>query len=108
MIPDKFRELLLQRQVELLSVSEIGIQSADTVELDQSKVGRLSRMDALQTQAMSIETNRRRNIELQRIESALQRLDSEEYGFCVSCGEEISSGRLQSDPATPVCINCAK
>ena len=105
---DKYRQLLLQRQAELISVSEISAQSADTVELDPSKVGRLSRMDALQAQAMSVETNRRRNIELQRIETALQRLDNEKYGLCVSCGEEISSGRLQSDPATPVCINCAK
>jgi len=32
------------------------------VELDQSKVGHLSRMDAMQSQAMAVEAKRRREI----------------------------------------------
>ena len=101
------RDTLQQRLQELLAVKETGIEAADTVELDQQKVGRLSRMDALQAQAMSIETNRRREIELQRIRSALKRFDDNEFGICVSCGDEISLQRLQIEPATPVCIDCA-
>jgi len=102
-----FRVLLLKRQSELLQVKETGDVAASVVELDQSKVGRLSRMDAMQAQAMSVETNRRREIELQRIGTALQRLQSDEYGYCVSCDEEISHKRLEVEPATPICINCA-
>ena len=78
-----------------------------TVELDQTRVGRLSRMDALQGQAMAQETARRRQQERQRIVAALRRLDNGEYGACVRCGEEIAGRRLQNDPAVPTCIGCA-
>lgn len=105
---EQYRQLLLQRQEELLAVRETGRDSAGTVELDQAKVGRLSRMDALQGQAMSAETNRRREIELQRIDAALRRIDAGEFGICINCDEPIAEGRLQSDPAVPICINCAK
>ncbi|MFO6277706.1 TraR/DksA family transcriptional regulator, partial [Pseudomonas aeruginosa] len=30
-----------------------------------------------------------------------------EYGWCNQCGELIASGRLEFDPATPLCITCA-
>ena len=104
---DEFRELLEHRKQELLDVKETGDDSAETVELDQARVGRLSRMDAMQAQAMSKETNRRRDIELQKINAAFQRIDNGEYGFCLNCGEDIAEGRLRIDPATPVCIVCA-
>ena len=104
---ENFKTILTRRQSDLLQVRGTGEGSAAVVELDQSRVGRLSRMDAMQAQAMSVETNRRREIELQRIGSALQRLQSDEYGYCLRCDEEISRQRLEVEPATPVCIDCA-
>lgn len=104
---ESFRERLLERRQQLREVAETGAASAATVELDQTRVGRLSRMDALQGQAMSQETNRRRDLELQRITAALQRIEDDEYGLCLRCGEEIAAGRLESDPSTPFCIRCA-
>ncbi len=104
---EDFRTLLENRKNELLLVTSAGTEAAAVVELDQTKVGRLSRMDALQAQAMSVETNRRRGIELRRIDAALMRIENDEYGYCLNCGEPIATGRLHSDPATPVCIGCA-
>ena len=83
-------------------------EERQAVELDQTKVGRLSRMDALQRQAMAQETERRRRIELQKIDAALARIDSDDYGYCLSCGEEIGEARLELDPAVPNCIDCAR
>ncbi len=103
----RFELLLTERQADLLEVKATGEGAAAVVELDQTKVGRLSRMDAMQAQAMSAETNRRREIELIRIDSALQRLQQKEYGICVSCGEDIARQRLEVDPAATVCIDCA-
>ncbi|MHA1554164.1 MAG: TraR/DksA family transcriptional regulator [Alphaproteobacteria bacterium] len=77
------------------------------VELDQQAVGRLSRMDALQVQAMALETSRRRGLELQRIAAALARIDEGEYGYCLECGDEIAARRLEFTPAAPLCIGCA-
>jgi len=64
-------------------------------------------MDALQGQAMAQETVRRRKNELSRIEAALNRVASGEFGFCGNCDEEISHKRLELDPSLPLCINCA-
>lgn len=99
---------LLTRREELLRLTEASAEARRPVELDQARVGRLSRMDAMQSQAMSVETDRRRQIEVRRIDAALTRLDDGEYGFCASCGEAIALKRLEFDPATPVCIGCAE
>ena len=104
---ESFSTRLQDRRQELELVRQTASQSADVVELDQARVGRLSRMDALQAQAMSVETLRRREIELQRIYSALQRIQAGQYGECLNCGDAIGKGRLQVDPATPVCLQCA-
>ena len=102
-----FRQRLLQQQQELLSLQGTADQASQTVELDQTSVGRLSRMDALQGQAMSRERERRRRIELQKITAALRRIEAGDYGFCISCGEQIALKRLELDPAAPLCIDCA-
>ncbi|MDH5489049.1 MAG: TraR/DksA C4-type zinc finger protein [Rhodospirillaceae bacterium] len=100
------KKLLLEKQ-ELLHDAELSSDDRKAVTLDQTSVGRLSRMDAMQAQEMALETERRREIELGRIERALERIKNGEYGFCQSCDEEITEKRLEIDPATPVCINCA-
>lgn len=81
---------------------------SDVVEVDQTTQGRLSRMDALQGQAMAQEVARRRDAEIRRIDAALQRIDEGDYGYCVACGEEVALKRLELDPATPNCIDCAR
>ncbi|MCV3270443.1 TraR/DksA family transcriptional regulator [Roseobacter sinensis] len=85
-----------------------GLDGQKTVTLDQQAVGRLSRMDALQNQAMAQAQARRRQAERQRIRAALQRLEDGEYGYCTDCGEEIAPARLVSDPATPRCLDCTR
>jgi DnaK suppressor protein len=77
------------------------------VELDQQSVGRLSRMDAIQVQAMAVATEARRQERLQVIEAALRRLDVSEYGYCVRCDEDIPARRLAVDPAVTRCVDCA-
>ncbi len=103
----KVRQDLFACRAELERISQATAESRRPVELDQTTVGRLSRMDALQGQAMALETGRRRDIELRRIDSALKRIDDGDYGYCVSCGEEIETRRLDHDPTTPICIDCA-
>ncbi len=101
------REALKQRRQELMAQSNLSAQSRDVVELDQTSVGRVSRMDAIQNQAMALATERNRELELVRIEAALKRLDDNDFGYCITCGEEIAEKRLRFDPALPTCIGCA-
>lgn len=104
---ERFRRLLLDRKQELEALSDSAAEARAPVELDQTTQGRLSRMDAMQGQAMALETARRRQNELARIDTALARIDSGDYGYCVSCDEAIAPKRLELDPAVPTCINCA-
>lgn len=87
---------------------EAGQEATKTVELDQSKVGRLSRMDAMQSQAIAVESQRRREIRIQRIDAALKRIDEDDFGYCTHCGLEIDPKRLEFDPSALLCIDCAR
>ncbi|KAA5607433.1 TraR/DksA family transcriptional regulator [Roseospira marina] len=78
-----------------------------TVDAGDTAMGRLSRMDALQQQAMAQETERRRQVELKRIDAALERMEAGEYGACLHCGADIETRRLEFDPAAPLCVSCA-
>lgn len=102
------RQRVHARIEELEQLLAAGAEGSQPVELDPSRVGRLSRMDAMQVQAMSRETERRRRIELTRLRAALGRLDDGTYGECVECGEDIAGKRLDHDPGATVCIDCAR
>ncbi len=102
-----YQSLLEQKRNDLLARKDNQREAADTVELDQSRVGRLSRMDAMQQQAMARATNQRSAVELQRIEAALVRIRTGDYGYCLKCGEDIPEKRLKFDPGVLNCISCA-
>lgn len=104
---DRFRTLLTSRRLELQDLIDGAAESAAPVELDQQVQGRLSRMDALQGQAMAQATNERRRIEIAQIDAALRRMDADEFGYCVGCGDEIMPKRLELNPAIARCLECA-
>jgi len=103
-----FKKCLEERLESIETSKERQKKDGATVELDQARVGRLTRMDAMQQQAMSQATARLSQVESQRIQSALARMQAGEYGYCVICGEEIAEGRLRFDPSVVACISCAK
>tara|TARA_Y100001933_G_scaffold114809_1_gene114866 strand:+ start:152 stop:484 length:333 start_codon:yes stop_codon:yes gene_type:complete len=104
---DRFRTLLMSRRLELQDLIDGAAESAAPVELDQQVQGRLSRMDALQGQAMAQATNERRRIEIAQIDAALGRMDEDEFGYCVECGDEMAPKRLELNPAIARCLECA-
>jgi DnaK suppressor protein len=104
----RLKDQLSQLKAGLERASETGQQAEEVVELDQTRVGRLSRMDAMQAQAMSVETGRRRRQLLVDIDSALERIEEGYYGDCLECGGPIHPGRLDANPTATLCINCAE
>jgi DnaK suppressor protein len=107
---DQLRELraiLVQRLESVQAASDAAAESRRPVELDQTSVGRLSRMDALQMQAMAHAAEGLRFREAERIKATIARIDAGEYGYCVVCGEEIAPKRLAVDPTIATCIRCA-
>jgi DnaK suppressor protein len=104
---DAMHERLLALRAELLEESESSRDARDTVMLDQTAVGRLSRMDAMQGQAMAKAEEERRQLALRRITGALARIEKSEFGECIDCGEWIARKRLEWDPLVLKCIDCA-
>ena len=102
-----FKKRIQQAIEQLEAVADSSQAAAEPVELDQTRMGRLSRMDALQGQAMAKASEGRRQTQLAALKQALIRLDAGEYGFCLRCGEPISPARLASNLAVTLCIECA-
>ena len=103
----EMRHKLIALREELQSVAATSEAASEVVELDQAKVGRLSRMDALQAQAMSQASDRRRAATLKMIERALGRIAEDDFGICRKCDEPIARKRLEFDPTVELCIDCA-
>ena len=104
----KYKKLIKLQLEELTADNALGQSAQKTVELDQQSVGRLSRMDALQSQAMAQAQQRRRNVLMGSLQAALQRLKQEEFGYCMECGDEIEDARLLANPAVLKCVACLK
>ncbi len=104
----RYRARLEADLAALERADERGQDSRKTVELDQQSVGRLSRMDALQHQAMAQANHGRRAQAQRRLLAALARIEAGEFGECSECGEDIPRGRLDIDPAVPTCVSCAQ
>lgn len=102
-----YRERLLALRAAIEDLHASRQDSGSTVELDQTRTGRLSRMDALQAQAMAKAGQVRSQLELRRIEAALKRIDSGDYGYCTDCEEAITMARLDANPMVTLCLKCA-
>ena len=105
--PARFKKLLETERAELVAASEGTSADRKPVELDQQSVGRVSRGDAMQVQAMAKAQEARRAARVMMIDAALKRLDEGDYGYCVECDEEIPAKRLEVDPAAPRCVACS-
>lgn len=102
------KKLLNEELMAMDREDELGSEDQRTVTLDQQSVGRLSRMDAMQRQAMAQALARRRAGRRQRVLAALKRIEDDEFGYCQDCGDDIVSGRLELDPTVSLCLSCAR
>jgi DnaK suppressor protein len=98
----------LDRQLRKLTRSmRTTTRAMKPVKLDQSAVGRLSRIDNLQTQGLTRNLQEREQARLGQITGALARLDAGTYGRCVVCASPIAFERLFVFPEAPNCAACA-
>jgi DnaK suppressor protein len=103
---DELRGILTRELRKLKRSLKVAEESSKPVTLDQQSVGRLSRMDALQSQAMSQRLEARDMEQLERLRRTLERMDAGEYGSCSACGEDIAFERLSVFPETEACGQC--
>ena len=100
------KQALIQERDDLTALSLDHKSDRAPVELDQQSVGRLSRMDAMQQQSMDIAREERRRHRRDVIAAALARIEDDDYGYCLVCGEDIPYKRFEFDPAITRCMDC--
>jgi len=112
MLSEQQKRDLAQRMQTLRAELEHSLQAGQSgsapVELDQTRVGRLSRMDAMQAQAMAKAAQSRVARDLASVKSAQRRLNDADFGACEECDEPIAWARLKLKPGVRLCINCAQ
>ncbi|HEV7277490.1 MAG TPA: TraR/DksA C4-type zinc finger protein [Devosiaceae bacterium] len=107
LLVQRYRPRVEEMLRELLDLQQQTEDNRAPVALDQQSVGRVSRIDALHGQAMAAASDRRRTIMIARLRRTLARMEEGEFGFCTACGERIADGRLDADPSSHTCVNCA-
>ena len=98
---------LLQTSKTKLEQQLLDAKSATgVVILDQSSVGRVSRVDAMQQQSMAVSTQAKAEATLRKVIIALKRMDGEGFGYCSQCDEPIKFNRLKVQPQASHCLRC--
>ena len=93
--------------VELTEAVEDRTGSTAPVQLDSS-IGRLSRMDAIQSQQIALGLKARQQQALMRVRAALEAMHKGSYGQCRRCQNPIGVERLEAQPDAVLCVKCAE
>lgn len=104
---EELQKELLQALAKLERSMVTTDEASRPVTLDQTAVGRLSRMDSIQNQALTSNLKDRERDRLGAILAALKRMERGEFGLCTGCGGDIPFPRLMVFPETPTCQSCA-
>ena len=109
-LSEKQLGLLHSALISLEAQLEEQLQQAESaaapVQLDQTLLGRVSRMDAMQQQSVAVSTRQHAQITLKKVRVALQAYEQGDYGYCRRCDEPIGFGRLQAQPESSLCLGC--
>lgn len=60
----------------------------------------------LTAHSMALALKERDREKVSRIEEALERINSPEFGICTECGDDIGEARLMARPDARLCIRC--
>ena len=71
-------------------------------------IGRLTRMEAINSKSVNEAALRRAEETLSMIERAQAKIDHPDFGLCRECDEPIPSARLLALPETNLCVHCAQ
>ncbi|GAA0201619.1 hypothetical protein GCM10009123_06160 [Kangiella japonica] len=105
-LKNKYRKQLLDLESELMELLGLSSEASKAVELDQARMGRVTRGDAMQQQAMISAAHLRDEKRLLAVRRALKRIERDEFGHCSECGEDIKEARLEIAPEIELCLDC--
>ena len=108
---EQLRRAILSKISELRQIMDTDAKDAEAIELDQARVGRLARMDAVQHHAIAKAQAEKAGIQYNQLQLILTRVDDLEdldLGECLECGEDIGLGRMLIRPESVYCVRCAE
>ena len=103
---EELQSILQKLQSELQEQLQLSKTATAAVTLDQTLLGRVSRMDAMQQQSVALSTKEKAQTRLRKVNIALSAIASGDYGYCARCDEGIGYGRLKAQPEARLCIAC--
>lgn len=92
---------LITEEIERLKPQTIPVKP-------DNSIGRLTRMDAINSKSIAEANLRSAERRLQRMKAIVERIDrgDEEVGLCGLCGEQIPWARLLARPESTCCVEC--
>lgn len=104
---ERFKKQLEELAAELNVAVQGKADATAPVTLDTS-IGRLSRIDAIQSQQMALGLKARQQQQLLRVQNALKSVANGTYGQCRRCKGPIAIERLEAQPDAGFCVQCAE
>lgn len=96
-------------KIALLKKSISSLEQTSKPVSPDNAIGRLTRMEAMSSQAINEANLRSSKSRLSMLQRALKRIDEDpEFGVCVECEEAIPTGRLMLMPESLHCVHCAE
>jgi DnaK suppressor protein len=74
----------------------------------ENAIGRISRMDAINNKSVTEAALRKAIEKLEKLRTALTKVDSDDFGICIKCKKPIPLGRILVMPQSRTCVNCSQ
>ena len=101
------RQIIESLIKEIHQELEASADASKTAVTPDSAIGRISRVEAMQTRHIGEASARARKERLALLKKALDAIDDGDYGLCEGCEEPIPFARLKLIPEATLCVACA-
>ena len=102
----KLKKIVLETQIKI-ALEIVYLEEKTAPIAPDCSLGRLTRLDAMQEKSVNEAILEKARIRLKKIQFVINKMDSQEYGLCSICDEEIPYGRLCAVPESTICVSCA-
>lgn len=102
-IREKIEEEILKTKQSITDYTEVSQPISP-----ENAIGRISRMDAINNKSVVEAALRKAQEKLIKLQEALPKVGTKEFGICIKCKQPIPIGRILLVPESKRCVNCAK
>lgn len=107
---EQISQLKTRIEADIIQLHEdiVGLEEVTQPISPDNAIGRLSRMDAINTRSANQTALNAAKIRLSKLKAVLPRLDSDDYDECDECLAKIPFARLMLVPECEYCVACAE